>query len=126
MVSLNKREKNAVLFLLIPGVISTVAVITENLWLIPLCILSLFAVIGFVPLFRKRENLWMFIGTAIAATPPNLLASVYFCTEIIELRFQFTCILWIMLTASILLSTEEIILGIITRFIWKKQYRIST
>lgn len=124
MVSLKKKNFWA-LFFLIPPFFSAACVITERLWLIIPCIISLFLLVALVPPCRKRENLWMFVGLVPASAPINFVLSGYYSTEFMDTSSTFPQLLWFILSFSVLLSVEEIVFGIITRLIWKNQYRLN-
>ena len=84
----------------------------------------LFAMVRFLPFCRRRENLWMFVYAAVAVVPVNVYvicrAGLY---ELFD-ESRFKCGLWSVLLFILLLGIEEIILGVITRLLWKRQYRL--
>ncbi len=124
MAYIKKREYCAIFFL-IPPLFSTACVLTERLWLIIPCIVSLFLIVALVPLCRKRESLWMFVGLVPASAPINLVLALYYSTEVMDSSSRFAQFLWLILALSVLLSVEEIAFGAVTRLIWKKQYRLQ-
>lgn len=91
-----------------------------------LAVLSLFVIVGTVPLFRRRESLYMFIFVAIAGVPINIGLSYWLVSEgLVSAGFVIGDILWGMLLCCVFLSVEEIIFGVVTRMIWKRQYVIK-
>lgn len=89
-------------------------------------VISLFVIIGTVPLFKRRENLYMFIFVAIAGLPINIFLSYWLVTEgFIGAGFIIGDIIWGMLLWCMLFSVEEIVFGVITRMIWKRQYVVK-
>ena len=123
MAYIRKKNCGALLFL-IPPIFSVACVITERLWLIIPCIISLFVIVATLPLCRKRESLWIFVGFVPASAPVNFVLALYFSLDFMDSYSRFQQILWFILALSVLLSIEGIIFGIITRLIWKEQYRI--
>lgn len=112
------------IFALIPLFISIAFLPKQSVFLLILYVISLFIIIGVVPIFKKRENLWMFLLVAVTAIPinVNLIYSFVNMGYLKELNW-FRIILWIFLIYCILFSIEEIVFGVITRFIWRKQYK---
>lgn len=127
MVPVNKRSDNIQLAIgSLPAILSTAFLINQS-WLILLIgVLSLFVIIGVVPLFRKRESLYMFILVAVAGLPINIRLSYWLVSEeLISSGFLIGNILWGALLCCVFFSVEEIVFGIITRMIWKKQYKLK-
>ena len=68
----------------------------------------------------------MFLLVAVSGVPVNiivirwLLGLSFFETHFFVLAFFRSVVLYLML-----LSMEELILGVVTRMIWKNQYKIS-
>lgn len=119
-----KKEIIQVSSIAIPMILSVLLIITNKIIFLPLLIISMFLIVGICPLFKKRENVWMFIMVAISGIPGN----IYFSYKIVaEDYFTFDNILLdivsVFVLIFILLSVEEIVFGVITRFIWKKQYK---
>lgn len=127
MFSLNKKVRNIQLVTaLLPAVLSVVFLAKQSVIFLLLCVLSLFIVVGTVPLFRKRESLFMFILVAIAGLPVNIRLAYWLVFDgFISSGFLVGDILWMAFLCCVLFSVEEIVFGIITRMIWKKQYRLK-
>lgn len=120
------RINKGVLTLAIPAVLSLITVLKHSVVLLVLLIISHFIIIKFVPLFKGKENVWMFVFVAISSIPINfyimlllnewdLLFTSFFALGVLR------CILYYL----VLFSMEEIIMGITTRVIWRKQYKLD-
>ncbi len=127
MLYLSKNVRNVQLVTgFLPVVLSVAFLVKQSLILLLLCVLSLFVVIGTVPLFRKRESLFMFIFVAIAGLPVNIRLAYWIVFEgFFSSGFLIGDILWMAFLCCVLFSVEEIAFGVITRMIWKKQYRLK-
>lgn len=127
MVPVNKKSNNIQLAVgSLPAMLSAIF-LTNQSWLILLiCVLSLFVIIGVFPVFRKRECLYMFILVAVAGLPINIRLSYWLVSEeLISSGFLIGNILWGALLCCVFFSVEEIVFGIVTRLIWKRQYRVK-
>lgn len=86
-------------------------------------LVSIFLCISVCSVCRKHESLWLFVLSGIATIPANIqisfIVSEYF-SYLWGDAFVFKLI-YFPLAYSILLSVEEILLGIVGRMIWKKQ-----
>ena len=109
---------------IIPLLLSVAFIFTKKYIFLMLAVISLFMIVGFCPLFRKRENLWMFILSGVAGLPLNvyLAYSVIFKTELMTIYSAFN-ICSVIVLSSIFFGVEEIVLAVITRIIWKRQYK---
>lgn len=110
----------------VPFALSLSAALMRSLLLGALAVLSLFLAVRLLPACRHRENLWMFLLAALAGIPINLTASaVLLRTFFSSQEWGIARFLWGILLYAILFSTEQIILGVITRLLWKAQYPIQ-
>lgn len=111
---------------LLPVLLSIAFTINDS-WIVALIgIISLFLVVGLVSLFKRRESLYMFILVAIAGLPVNIKLSFWLMSEdYINSGFVIGNVLWLPLLCCIFFSVEEIAFGIITRTIWRRQYKIK-
>lgn len=127
MVPISKRGNNIQLAIgSIPAILSTAFLINQSWLILLICVLSLFVIIGVVPLFRKRESLYMFILVAVAGLPINIRLSYWLVSEeLISSGFLIGNILWGALLCCVFFSVEEIVFGVVTRMIWKKQYKVK-
>lgn len=111
---------------LLPISLSIVGAIKHSPILIVLMPIALLISVALTPWARKRENIWMFLLVAVSGVPVNiivvrwLLGLSFFETHFFVLAFFRSVALYLML-----LSMEELILGVVTRMIWKNQYKIS-
>jgi hypothetical protein len=118
--------KRRLWILIIPVILSWDAVRLHSLILMVLAVLAHFGALRLTPVCKRRESLWMFLLVALSTIPLNLhllaeygdLVGVSRNSGIIAL--SLLSIIWY----DVLLSVEEIIMGIITRLIWKKQYKL--
>jgi len=109
----------------IPAVLSVMTVVKHSVILFALLVVIHFIILRIVPAFKGRENLWMFIFVAISSIPLN----IYILTLVNEWELLFGTIfvlgiLRCILYYAILFSVEEIIMGVITRLIWRRQYKL--
>ena len=127
MVSLNNKIKKLQFALgIVPTVFSLLFLRNGSWKYLLLCIVSLFVIIGCLPLFRKRQNLYMFIFVAIVGLPINIWLSYMLVSEgVISSGFLIGDVVWGAMLFFVFLSVEEIVFGVITRMIWKKQYKIK-
>lgn len=126
MVSLNKKV-NYIHFAtgLFPAVLSSIFLINQSWIMLAISILSLFVIVGTVPVFKRRESIYMFIFVAILSLPMNIKLAYWLIEEgFIGFDFFLGNLCWGILVCFILFSVEELIFGIITRMIWKKQYKL--
>lgn len=110
----------------IPIALSWVTVHGKSVLLFILFVLAHFIIMGIVPAFRKRENVWMFILVAVTSIPINIF--ILLQLNRIDMLFNSLFVLGVLrcvLYYSVLFSIEEIIMGLITRLLWKKQYKIN-
>ena len=111
---------------LLPISQSIVGAIRHSPILIVLMPIALLISVALTPWARKRENICMFLLVAVSGVPVNiivirwLLGLSFFETHFFVLAFFRSVALYLML-----LSMEELILGVVTRMIWKNQYKIS-
>lgn len=110
----------------IPIALSWVAVFNRSIVLLFFFVLAHFVVMKVVKCFKGRESLWMFVLVAVTSVPINIyvLIQLHKLDMIFDSFFIlgiFRCVLYY----CILFSIEEIVMGVITRLLWKKQYKIS-
>lgn len=123
------KEKKEIIQLssvIIPMILSVLMIITNKIIFLPFVVISLFLIVGVCPLFKKRENLWMFILVAIAGLPGNIYFSYKIVFEgIFTFENIFLDIITFVVMIFIFFSVEEIVFAVITRLIWKRQYKWS-
>ena len=127
MVPVKKNESSfQLVFTLIPFLLSLAFSLIHSVCFLVMLVLSLFVIIGAVPIFKKRENMWMFLLVAFTSIPTNIyVIYLTLSLESFENYFSFMMVLWGILLYCILLSIEEIVFGLITRIIWRKQYKFN-
>lgn len=124
MVSLNKKIQLSLGT--VPMIFSILFLVSSSWKYILLSIVSLFVIIGCLPLLKKRQSLYMFVFVAIVGLPINIWLSYTLVSEdIVSSGFLIGDIVWGALLFFIFISIEEIVFGLITRMIWKKQYKIK-
>jgi len=109
----------------IPLLLSIGAVLSDAPILNILCFISHFIVLITVPHFKGRESLWMFLMTALSSIPFNIGLLIkmadygaIFYPSLLPLSILSGALYYI-----ILFSVEEVVMGIITRLIWKRQLK---
>ncbi len=127
MVYLKNKMKNVQLAIgTVPTIFSLLFIRSGSWKYLLLCVVSSFVIIGCLPLFKKRQNLYMFIFVAIVGLPINSWLSYTLVSEgFISSGFLIGDVVWGALLFFVFLSIEEIVFGVITRMIWKKQYKIK-
>ncbi len=124
MVFIKKLLKSKqFLFCLIPLVLFLICILKNSVLCLILAIISPFIIVGAVPAFKKRENLWMFLIVAITGIPVNLLF-IYFLISEFGLDMILYDVLYGSLLYFVLFSIEQLLYGIITRFIYRKQLKM--
>lgn len=124
---MRKRNRLSGLTVL-PIVISIASAHYKVLWLIPVAVLSMFVLVGTLPFCRKRENLWMFVLTAFCSIPVNwfLLTNFEIWKNVLYSGGESRILTKIVIVEYMMVLTgvEEIILGLLTRMLWRKQYKL--
>lgn len=124
---MRKRNRLSGLTVL-PIVISIASAHYKMLWLIPVAVLSMFVLVGTLPFCRKRENLWMFVLTAFCSIPVNwfLLTNFEIWKNVLYSGGESRILTKIVIVEYMMVLTgvEEIILGLLTRMLWRKQYKL--
>ncbi len=107
-------------------IFSCLSISKESLEMLILCVISLFFIVAFTPLFKKRENLWMFVMVTFASLPVNLFAIYYMVSEdVFDYGFALGNISWYIMVFYTLFSLEQIGFAAITKLIWRKQYKLD-
>ncbi len=92
------------------------------IWMI-LWIMSMFVTVGCTHCCRWYESMWLFVLTAITSVPTNIVLVWKF----MDIGIFYPNLAWVGETLLgvqfylMFLSYEEIIIGLLGRFIWKKQ-----
>lgn len=122
----DRMNRLQLLTLVIPLIFSLLFAFSASVIALILWAVSVFAVISFVPVFDKRENLWAFLCVALSGIPAN----VYLVIIIMEWEFfgfveGFLAFLFPILLYALLFSIEEIVFGVAIRFFHPRQYKLN-
>ena len=124
---MRKRNRLSGLTVL-PIVISIASAHYKMLWLIPVAVLSMLVLVGTLPFCRKHENLWMFVLTEFCSIPVNwfLLTNFEIWKNVLYSGGESRILTKIVIVEYMMVLTgvEEIILGLLTRMLWRKQYKL--
>lgn len=111
---------------LLPISMSIVGTIRHSTIPIMLLPITLLIAVALTPWAKKRENTWMFLLVAVSGIPVNIvLIRRLFELSIFASHFFLLTLFRGVALYIMLLSAEELILGVVTRMIWKNQYKIS-
>ena len=112
-----------ILFGLIPLILSVAFGILHSPILLLLCILSHFLILHFVPGFKGRERLGMFLMVAMSSFPINLSVLIslwrlggFFLGSVFPLPI-LRCVLYY----CVMFGIEEIFMGVLATLIWRAQ-----
>ena len=106
----------------IPMVLALAFVLKHSVMLLLLFILAHFLLLKIVPAFRRYENVWMFVMVAFSSVPINIcLLRMMAEWGVFYGNIFILNILRGSLYYLILLSLEEVVMGVLTRWIWKQQ-----
>lgn len=110
----------------IPAILSLIAVMQRSIVLIAGAVVVQFLLLLLVPAFKGRESVWMFLFVAISSIPINAYILIFMNEQgyLFDDSFFILGIFRTILYGSVLFSMEEIVIGVITRLIWKKQYEL--
>ena len=116
-------EKCSVFSILIPTLLSYYSVKCSSILLAAICFIVHFVLLKTVPAFKKRENLWMFIIVTFSTIPINIYA-INLCADFFADSYKFMAIIRVSVIYVVLFSIQQLVMGILTRIIWKRQYRL--
>lgn len=118
--------KKGLWILPLPMLLALAAAATTSPVLLAASIVSHFLILKFVPVFRGSENLWMFVMAALSQFPVNIRLILWFTEQdLLPTPFAIIGFMRNMLLFTVLFSIEEIIMALITRWLWKKQRNIN-
>lgn len=124
---LMRRKIQLLGLLLLPMSTSILTVYYKALWLIPVVVILIFILIGTMPICRKNENLWIFVLTGFCSIPVNVFLLTKFNVWMDYLyngSGKIHMIVLIIGYTIVLTGMEEIVLGLFTRILWKKQCKL--
>lgn len=131
MVPVKKQKKYyqkyyQIVFAFIPLLLSVAFVFYQSVLLTVLMIISSFVIVGTVPIFKKTQNIWMFLIVSVTVIPVNAyMICAIFSLGSLEDYNLFNKILYGAMLYCVFFSVEEILFGVITRLIWRNQYKIN-
>lgn len=131
MVPVKKQKKYyqkyyQIVFAFIPLLLSVAFVFYQSVLLTVLMIISSFVIVGTVPIFKKTQNIWMFLIVSVTVIPVNsYMICAIFSLGSLEDYNLFNKILYGAMLYCVFFSVEEILFGVITRLIWRNQYKIN-
>lgn len=107
-----------------PMLLSAIATRYSSIILCAITILVIFIMLK-LPLFRYRENLWMFVIATFATIPLNIhLLKLLSDFSLFEYNSKFASAFGYFVIYAIIFAIEQIALGIITRLFFRKQYKL--
>ena len=115
------------LFIWIPFLLAVMSAYFESLWLVLATVILMFIMVAVLPFTRKRENLWLFVLCAFCSIPINifLLNKYPLWKEYFFVReSKLLNILSLIEMTLICTSIEEVVIAIVGRRIWRKQYAL--
>lgn len=113
---------------MIPLFVSTIFYFTGTTYILIGSVILLFLLVAFLPVCEKRENLWMFVFSSVSLLPANIRFSVlisHWAEEELYWDSAFMKIVLFLIALHILFCMEQIILGFITRLLWRRQYKVE-
>lgn len=113
------------LLMVIPLIFSVGFVFSRSIGLLLAECVYFLLFVWLVPICKHKENLWMFILLAIGSVPVNILMiynSIFL--GLLADSSLLLKVLWGVLSYCVVFSIEEIVFGVITRAIWRKQYKL--
>lgn len=121
-----KKKSRISGLVILPMLLSIMSAYYEVLWLIPVVVILMFVLVGTIPFCRKNENLWMFVLIGFCSIPVNwfLLTKFNMWMYLYSDSGKIITTLVIIQYIIALTGLEEVVLGLFTRILWKKQYRL--
>lgn len=123
-----KKQWVQLVLTMIPLIVSTIYYFTGKTYVLIISVISLFLLVAFLPVCEKRENLWMFVFSSVSLLPANIRFSVLvsqWSEKELYLDSAFMKIMIFLIALHILFCFEQIILGFITRLLWRRQYKVE-
>lgn len=115
------------LFVWSPFLLAVTSAHYKSIWLVFATVILMFIMVAMLPFTHKRENLWLFILCAICSIPINLfLLNEYPVWK----EYLFSGKSGLLNTLSLIEMTlictgvEEVIVALVGRKIWKRQYAL--
>lgn len=118
-----KKEMKEKMMILSPIMAIAFSWCMNRFLLAVISLITVFLCISVCSVCRKHESLWLFVLSGIATIPANIQLSLI-ATEYFSYLWGDAVVfklVYFPLAYSILLSVEEILLGIVGRVLWKRQ-----
>lgn len=116
------------LFIVVPLITTLATIFFKSMWFALVTIILIFVLVGIFPFCRRRENLWLFILCAICLPPINVfvLREYQWWRELLGVDARgFLYYLYLTEITLICVGVEQVIVGVIGRRIWKRQYALD-
>lgn len=113
------------LFIWSPFLLAVIAAYYKSVWLVAVTVITMFIMVAVLSFTHKRENLWLFILCGICSIPINIFLVNEFLPwkkYIFHSYHGLSNILLMVGLTLICTSIEEILVALVGRIIWKKQY----
>lgn len=113
------------LFIWSPFLLAVIAAYYKSIWLMAATVITMFIMVAVLPFTHKRENLWLFVLCAICSIPINIVLVKEFLQWREYIFISNSSLRNILLMVEMTLvctSIEEILVALVGRMIWKKQY----
>lgn len=123
---MRKKYGVLVLVMIIPFLLSLWAAHIHSIGIGIGAVLSVLLLVGSMPFCRRRENLWLFVVGIYAFLPINHLI----VKEVLVYIVEESSLRWLVYPLTylecflILISVEEVLLGLVGRLLWRKQYKL--
>lgn len=109
------------LMLAIPPALAIIAAFRASPIISIIAMALVFLDVVILPACKNNECAYMFFLTAVTVTPINIRLIIHFSSDCESVLEKIISVLVGMLAYFVLLSIEEIIMGIITRILFPKQ-----
>lgn len=114
------------LILLIPCMLLSLAVIKSNIILGIISITLLFCLVFGTPITNGIENFWMYVLSSITLFPLNVKIAIIMFPVLYDLFYsKALAVLTAIIITFVISNVQQIVLGLITRFIKPKQKEIN-
>lgn len=113
------------LFIWSPFLLAVIAAYYKSVWLVAVTVITMFIMVAVLSFTHKRENLWLFILCGICSIPINIFLVNDFLPWKKYIFHSYHGLSNILLMVGLILictSIEEILVALVGRIIWKKQY----
>jgi hypothetical protein len=84
-------------------------------------IVLILLMVKMMPFTKSYENIWVFLLTFISFLPLSIKVAFFLEEILFNYNNNFVRVIWFVILGVIIISVEEIVMGIVARFIWKNQ-----